>query len=197
VSRRRARLCENQPYALSCRGSGGSCRAPVHSFATPEHWADLRVAEAKSKGKVITMNDRVKIPRNEPCPCGSGAKYKRCCVDKGFTWVRDAEGKILREVPISDEMRELFLEQRQRFIERHGRPPGPDDPVFDEHTEHVERRIVETMKAAGIRPALIYAFEKSGVLVTEDNQHMIPTADLENFTKAYHEWHEIHGEPVD
>jgi hypothetical protein len=140
------------------------------------------------------MNERVKISRNDPCPCGSGAKYKRCCIDKGFTWVRDADGTVFREIPISDEMRELLELQKQRFIEKHGRPPGPDDPIFDEPTEHVEHRIVETMKAAGIRPALIYAFEKSGVLVAEDNQHMVPTADLENFTRAYNEWYEIHGE---
>ena len=24
----------------------------------------------------------VKIKRNAPCPCGSGRKYKRCCIDK-------------------------------------------------------------------------------------------------------------------
>ncbi|MBW2430077.1 MAG: SEC-C domain-containing protein, partial [Deltaproteobacteria bacterium] len=24
-----------------------------------------------------------KIGRNEPCPCGSGKKYKRCCLTKG------------------------------------------------------------------------------------------------------------------
>ena len=23
-----------------------------------------------------------KIPRNEPCPCGSGKKYKKCCITK-------------------------------------------------------------------------------------------------------------------
>ncbi|HEY7321830.1 MAG TPA: SEC-C metal-binding domain-containing protein [Candidatus Binatia bacterium] len=23
-----------------------------------------------------------KIGRNEPCPCGSGLKYKRCCLNK-------------------------------------------------------------------------------------------------------------------
>jgi hypothetical protein len=22
------------------------------------------------------------VSRNEPCPCGSGLKYKRCCIDK-------------------------------------------------------------------------------------------------------------------
>ena len=24
----------------------------------------------------------MKIGRNEPCPCGSGKKYKQCCADK-------------------------------------------------------------------------------------------------------------------
>ena len=28
------------------------------------------------KGKPVTVR---KIGRNEPCPCGSGAKYKKCC----------------------------------------------------------------------------------------------------------------------
>ncbi|MGA2149181.1 MAG: SEC-C metal-binding domain-containing protein [Bryobacteraceae bacterium] len=26
-----------------------------------------------------------KIGRNEPCPCGSGQKYKRCCLNKPVT----------------------------------------------------------------------------------------------------------------
>jgi preprotein translocase subunit SecA len=25
---------------------------------------------------------KIKIGRNAPCPCGSGKKYKRCCMDK-------------------------------------------------------------------------------------------------------------------
>jgi len=24
-----------------------------------------------------------KIGRNKPCPCGSGKKYKKCCIEKG------------------------------------------------------------------------------------------------------------------
>ena len=23
-----------------------------------------------------------KVGRNDPCPCGSGKKYKKCCIDK-------------------------------------------------------------------------------------------------------------------
>lgn len=29
----------------------------------------------------IVINDK-KIGRNEPCPCGSGKKYKKCCLNK-------------------------------------------------------------------------------------------------------------------
>ena len=27
----------------------------------------------------------MKIGRNEPCPCGSGKKYKKCCLNKSVT----------------------------------------------------------------------------------------------------------------
>jgi uncharacterized protein YecA (UPF0149 family) len=31
-------------------------------------------------GKVVTFRrEGKKIGRNEPCPCGSGKKYKKCC----------------------------------------------------------------------------------------------------------------------
>ena len=32
-----------------------------------------------SKDKVKTTRKVEKIGRNEPCPCGSGKKYKQCC----------------------------------------------------------------------------------------------------------------------
>lgn len=25
------------------------------------------------------IQNKIKIKRNDPCPCGSGQKYKRCC----------------------------------------------------------------------------------------------------------------------
>ena len=29
------------------------------------------------------VRDGVKIGRNDPCPCGSGKKYKNCCLSSG------------------------------------------------------------------------------------------------------------------
>ncbi len=34
---------------------------------------------SQSNTKVIDLATRTKVGRNEPCPCGSGKKYKKCC----------------------------------------------------------------------------------------------------------------------
>lgn len=44
-----------------------------------EHEAELK-AEQSGMPKVETVvHDGPKIGRNDPCPCGSGKKYKKCC----------------------------------------------------------------------------------------------------------------------
>ncbi|WP_108669059.1 YecA family protein [Peribacillus acanthi] len=35
--------------------------------------------QTKNNSNVIDIRDRFKIGRNDPCPCGSGNKYKKCC----------------------------------------------------------------------------------------------------------------------
>ena len=38
-----------------------------------------------------------KIGRNDPCPCGSGRKYKRCCVGKDEASVRAKRAAVHKE----------------------------------------------------------------------------------------------------
>ena len=38
-------------------------------------WKDRRGRPTKGAGRAR----RPKVGRNDPCPCGSGRKYKRCC----------------------------------------------------------------------------------------------------------------------
>ena len=38
--------------------------------------------EERPKLSVIQGGGRQRVGRNEPCPCGSGKKYKKCCIDK-------------------------------------------------------------------------------------------------------------------
>jgi hypothetical protein len=44
------------------------------------------------------------------------------------------------------------------------------------------------MKAAGLDPALIHAFEKTGLLVTEQNHRLIPENDLAEWDAAIEEY---------
>ena len=37
------------------------------------------IAQGKGKALFAEQAESHKIGRNEPCPCGSGKKYKKCC----------------------------------------------------------------------------------------------------------------------
>jgi len=136
-----------------------------------------------------------KISRNDPCPCGSGKKFKKCCIDKDFEWLEDEDGNIFKSIPMAEEMVDLFRDQRESFIKTNGREPAPDDPVFPDmpHPEHLEHEMVEMMKRANIDPAKIYAFEKTGRLVTEENQDILTEADLMEWEAAIEEYEERFG----
>lgn len=136
-----------------------------------------------------------KVGRNEPCPCGSGKKYKNCCWNKGFEFVRDAEGEVSKSIPMSKEVREIIDMQEAKFRARFGRDMGPDDHVFFDmpHIEHTEAGMVDAMREAGIPLALVYAFEKTGRIVTEENKHLIPDIELKEWDDAVREYYATHG----
>jgi len=133
---------------------------------------------------------RKNVSRNAHCPCGSGKRYKHCCYGKGFDYEEDDDGTIFKSISVSQEMVELLEEQRQKFIQKYGREPGPHDPVFFDmpHPEQVEHMTVQAMKEAGLDPAFIYAYEKTGRVVTEDNLHLLSEADLAEWDAAIEEY---------
>jgi methionyl aminopeptidase len=61
-------------------------------------------------------NKKVKIRRNDPCPCGSGFKYKRCCLGK-----TSLEGKDVRELYFKRHSIRLKGEKDIEGIRRAGR----------------------------------------------------------------------------
>lgn len=137
---------------------------------------------------------RKKLSRNAPCPCGSGKKYKQCCYGKDFGYEQGDDGTVFKSIPLSQEMVDLLGEQRQKFIKKFGREPGPSDQLFFDmpHPEQVEHMTVQAMKEAGIDPAIIYGYEKTGRLVTEDNQHLLSEADLDEWNAAIEEYEAKH-----
>lgn len=45
-------------------------------------------------GEVIDFRTRTKVGRNDPCPCGSGKKFKRCCGKR----YEQRRGALLRQM---------------------------------------------------------------------------------------------------
>ena len=138
---------------------------------------------------------RKKLSAKAICPCGSGKRYKKCCWHKKFEWVQDDDGTIRKAIPIADQLKELLEEQREAFICEHGREPGPDDLLFPDlpHPEHLEHMMVEDMKKAGIDPALIHAFEETGMLVSDGNEDLFTDDDMDEWHEAIAEYEMKHG----
>ena len=47
-----------------------------------EQYAEVREVAARSLERTPRRRDGRKVGRNEACPCGSGKKYKRCCLPR-------------------------------------------------------------------------------------------------------------------
>jgi hypothetical protein len=137
-----------------------------------------------------------KISRSAPCLCGSGKKYKNCCYGKGFEWVESDDGAVGRSIPVTEELADVLQQVRQAFIDKHGREPEPDELLFTDlpHLEHLEAMLAGEMEKAGFDPAFIHAFEKTGLLVSAENRHLIPETNLEEWEAAVEEYRRKHSE---
>lgn len=81
--------------------------------AMHEKWCEMAVQDLipLTPPQVIACGTHVrraveKVGRNDPCPCGSGHKYKRCCHDKDQERLRfssDVPGKTVAEVQAEQE----------------------------------------------------------------------------------------------
>ncbi len=137
------------------------------------------------------------FPRNERCPCGSGDQYQRCCFLKGFHfYVDDETGDVLRSVPMDRETRgdveKLLATQCEKFIAAHGREPGPDDPIFfDVDEDKLRADTAHAMREAGIPAALIYAYEETGLIVTQENRSLIPDVELREYDAKVREYYDL------
>jgi magnesium chelatase family protein len=64
---------------------------PRHRFC-PNCGASVRgkdgMSESRAAGVFVQEDYTEEIPRNAPCPCGSGKKYKNCCMPTSAKWSR-------------------------------------------------------------------------------------------------------------
>src|SRR5438128_8386281 len=98
------------------------------------------------------------ISRNDPCPCGSGNKYKKCCMPKSIK----EDGLI----PITSEIQEILDRENDRFKAIMGRDISGDDPIMPltlgmSESEY-KRNVSEMLSGIGVDKRVIYAFNKLG-----------------------------------
>jgi hypothetical protein len=167
----------------------------TRSEMTTEHrWNMGSGLEPSTEGAV----SRTAFPCGRPCPCDSGRTYDACCQTKGIRYLLDeASGEVYKEIELPPDARAEFEQvveaQREKFKANFGREPGPDDKLFfDVDEQQLRQQAVAAMKKAGIRPALIYAYEKTGLLVTEANQHLIADKDLAEYNEAIAQYEDVH-----
>lgn len=105
-----------------------------------------------------------------------------------------------RRVRISKQTREILEEQRQRFRQKFGRDPRPEDPViWDESAaepapaseEDIHQTILSALIKAGSPPEFIYAFDKTGRLVTESNMHLLTPTEYQEWVDAVEEFRRL------
>ncbi len=135
------------------------------------------------------------VGRNEQCPCGSGKKYKNCCWNKGFRWIKNPDGSINKEVPISKELQQRFEHYFDKFREEHGREIRPDENIFpDLNLVQTDADMILLLKQANILPHLLYAYEKTGRIVTDENKHNLTDKELKEWDDAVMEYIKLHPE---
>ena len=94
---------------------------------------------------------------------------------------------------MTPEVADALKQQRQLFREKFGREPDRDDPLFfdpDADTpkeiggEKIDKMMIEAMVKAGFDPSYIYAFKKTGLLVTRDNWDKLSRKDQAEWIAA-------------
>jgi hypothetical protein len=105
-------------------------------------------------------------------------------------------------IPLSPEVAEVLERRHRAFIEKFGIEPIPDDLVFDPSSasphslvdEVFDQQILEAIQAM-IHPARLYAYRKTGRLVTRVNARYLTKAEREEWIDAVAEWHRLHPDP--
>lgn len=106
-----------------------------------------------------------------------------------------------KKISLDPEIADLVIrEQTEAFRRKFGREVGPQDPLFfdpdadlplplsDENHEEMMEEMTAVMEESGVHPAHIYAFRKTGRMVSEENRERLSAADLQEWHSALREY---------
>ena len=72
-------MFDNMMATISGEISQFLLNAEVRQNTQREEVKNIRASHGKEESKRTPKKAAVKVGRNDPCPCGSGKKYKQCC----------------------------------------------------------------------------------------------------------------------
>ena len=113
---------------------------------------------------------------------------------KGIEYFVKPGGKIVKQLMMSDEDKAFFEEEKRQFIEKYGRnPTQQEESVMREaNFEDLNAVIAKDLQASGVRPEVLYAFQKTGILVTRENQFQVTPDELKCWQEAVEEYKANH-----
>jgi hypothetical protein len=118
---------------------------------------------------------------------------------------RAPEAYAKKTIPIDHTAAEAITEQKRLFREKFGREPGREDPLFFnpeapvpeflsiESQDATWRALIQAAGESGMDPALVYAMNKTGRIVTDQNLRFLTDADLQEWNDAVDEYHQMIG----
>lgn len=116
---------------------------------------------------------------------------------------KNSEKRKTKKIPMTPEMREVFEKQFEAFRKKFNREPGPDDPVFfdpdadtpqmlsEASMEEMFDELLTLAREADVTPALIYAIQKTGRIITQENMHLLSEEELEEWNAAIEEYRSL------
>src|SRR5688572_28729768 len=123
------------------------------------------------------------IAKNQLCPCGSGKKYKRCCIG--------AQGDRV-SIRINPVMREHIRHEQENFKKIMGRDMQSDDPLMTsllgKSPEEVKEDTLKGMIELEVDEEIIYGFKKLGYFILDDKRIHFTQEQLRDWDLAMNEY---------
>ncbi len=139
--------------------------------------------------KVNKKANRIIIPEEANCPCGSEKKYKNCCLKSDIIYLEDEDGKIYQEIQITDKIDEILLQKNAEYKLMYGRVPSEKEIIslgeIINNFHRINRKIKYEMPEQVDK---MYAYFETGILLTEENIKNYPELEINKFKDKVREY---------
>ena len=138
-----------------------------------------------------------KVGRNDPCPCGSGKKYKKCCLTGTFVQVGKEES--IRKRPVDNLLEfhntDTFQDLTEPIKAHKDQPPKTPENDIPMEIRGIKRKRRTTTELTSIAKKIMELFRyfriKKGEYLSakliRSKQHLWKDIEEEDFNKAFDE----------